>query len=144
VHRFKAPAELELEVYDATAVRHDEYFQGHYLKSVSVRKSTETVEVPAGAYYISTAQSRGNLIAYLMEPETDDNLITWGYANHLLRVVAPGAVDSDDAPRPAGQAQQQRNQRVPMMRLIREQPMSLLEVVPFNDHDRNRYYQVWP
>ncbi|HEX9581658.1 MAG TPA: hypothetical protein VF970_11195 [Gemmatimonadales bacterium] len=42
------------------------------------------MEVPAGAYYVSTAQSRGNLIAYLMEPETDDNLITWGFTDHRL------------------------------------------------------------
>jgi dipeptidyl-peptidase 4 len=137
VHRFTRPVELELQVYDATEVRHESYFQGHYLKGVTVERSTETVTVPAGAYYVSTAQSRGNLIAYLMEPETDDNLITWGYADHLLRVTPltpPTAAGGDRSARP---------QRVPMMRLVRDQHLPLLEVVPFNDHDRNRYYQVW-
>ena len=28
-------------------------------------------------------------------------------------------------------------------RLVREQPMPLLEVVPFNEYSRNRYYQPW-
>jgi hypothetical protein len=74
VHRFTRPAKLEVEVFHATEVRRDTYFQGHYLKSAVVEKTTETVEVPAGAYFVSMAQSRGNLIAYLMEPETDDNL----------------------------------------------------------------------
>lgn len=143
VHRFTSPTTLEVEAYDATNVRQDEYFQGHYLKSVSVTKVTETVEVPAGAYYISTAQSRSNLIAYLMEPETDDNLITWGHADHLLRVV-PAVTDDSDATAGAGAGRRrQRDQRVPMMRVVREQPMSLMEVVPFNEYGRNRYYQVW-
>lgn len=145
VHRFTGPVDLELEVYDATEVRHDTYFQGHYLKAVAVRSATDTVAVPAGAYYVSTAQSRGNLIAYLMEPETDDNLITWGYADHLLRANPPVA-DDEDGTQATGAALGDRRrpaQRVPMMRLVRAQTLPLLEVVPFNDPDRTRYYQVW-
>lgn len=128
VHRFTEPTSIEVEVYDATAVRDTEYFQGHYLKAVDVEKSTETIEVPAGAYYISTAQSRGNLISYIFEPETDDNLITWGYADHLLRLA-----DGEDA----------RPQRVPMMRVVKDQRLPMIEAVPFNDYSRNRYYQTW-
>ncbi|MEX2572569.1 MAG: M14 family zinc carboxypeptidase [Gemmatimonadota bacterium] len=128
VHRFTEPTTLELEVYDATEVTDDSYFQGHYLKSAEVVKSVESVEVPAGAFFVSTAQSRGNFIAYTMEPETDDNLITWGFTDHELEVTDD---EEDDL------------QRVPMMRLVREQPMSLLEVVPFNEYSRNRYFQTW-
>ena len=146
VHRFTSPAKLEVEVYQAKDVRRTEYFQGHDLKSVVVEKVVETVDVPAGAFYVSTAQSRGNLIAYLMEPETDDNLITWGYTDHLLRV--PGAAPTADEPpappsaAPAGPAQQ-KPQRVPMMRVVKAQPMPLLEVVPFNESNRTRYFQAW-
>ncbi len=129
VHRFTAPASLELEVYDATEVIRDSYFQGHYLKKVVVDRSTRMVEVPAGAYYVSTAQSKGNLITYLLEPETDDNLITWGYADHLLET-------SESRGRGGPQT-------VPMMRLVTEQPMSMMEVVPFNEYNPNRYYQTW-
>lgn len=146
VHRFTEPTTLELEVYDATEVRRNEYFQGHYLKAASVTKSTETVEVPAGSYYVSTAQSRGNLISYIMEPETDDNLITWGYTDHILRVTPPAgttATVSSGGNAPSQNARQQRPQRVPMMRVIREQAMPLLQVVPFNEYQRNRYYQTW-
>jgi hypothetical protein len=147
VHRFTEPTTLELEVYDATEVRRNEYFQGHYLKSAAVTKTTEKVDVPAGAYFVSTAQSRGNLISYIMEPETDDNLITWGYTDHLLRVTPPAeaatAAVSSGRNAPGQNSRQQRPQRVPMMRLISEQPLPLLQVVPFNEYDRNRYYQVW-
>jgi dipeptidyl-peptidase 4 len=140
VHRFTRPAELELEVYDATEVRHESYFQGHYLKAVTVEKSSDVVTVPAGAYYVSTAQSRSNLIAYLMEPETDDNLVTWGFASHLLRPTPPVAADDAASTTPDSA---RRPQRVPMMRLVDPQPLPLLEVVPYDQPDRNRYYQVW-
>jgi dipeptidyl-peptidase 4 len=159
VHRFTEPTELELEVYEAKGVRRNEYFQGHYLKSVAgVEKRTEKVQVPAGWFYVSTAQAKGNLISYIMEPETDDNLITWGYTDNVLQ-VAPASIEEaiagmlgDNDPSsltPEQRAQMEerakavmsRTQRVPMMRLVTEQPMSLLEVARFTELDRTRYWQ---
>jgi hypothetical protein len=158
VLRFTAPDTIELEVYDALGVSRDEYFQGHYLKSVTgVEKKTERVAVPVGWYYVSTAQSRGNLISYLMEPESDDNLITWGWTDHLLQ-VQPASVEeairgmlgdtdiSSLSPQQRTQVEAQarimmtRKQRVPMMRLVTPQPMSLLEVTRFGDPNRTRYW----
>ncbi len=158
VHRFTAPTTLELEVYEAAGIQRNEYFQGHYLKSVSsVTKKVETVQVPAGWYYVSTAQSRGNLISYLMEPETDDNLITWGWLDNVLQ-VQPATVeealrgmlgDTDInslTPQQRTQLETQarnmmaRTQRIPMMRAMTAQPMSLLEVVRFGEENRTRYW----
>jgi dipeptidyl-peptidase 4 len=159
VHRFTESTELELEVYDATGVRRNEYFQGHYLKSVAgVEKRTEKVQVPAGWFYVSTAQAKGNLISYILEPETDDNLITWGYTDNMLQ-VAPASIeeaiagmlgDTDPSsltPEQRAQMEERaktmmsRTQRVPMMRLVSEQPKSLLEVTRFTELDRTRYWQ---
>jgi hypothetical protein len=61
-----------------------------------------------------------------MEPETDDNLITWGWTDHILEVT-----DEDDDDR----------QRVPMMRVTRHQPLSSEVVQPFNAYQRNRYFR---
>lgn len=157
VHRFTEPATLELEVYEATGVRRNEYFQGHYLKSVTgVQKTTEKVQVPAGWFYISTAQAKGNLISYIMEPETDDNLITWGYTDNVLRVT-PDSVeeamqgmlgDSDiTSLTPEQRAQMEtraanmmkQRQRVPMMRMVTEQPKALVEVSRYTELNRTRY-----
>jgi dipeptidyl-peptidase 4 len=159
VHRFTEPVELELEVYDVKGVRRNEYFQGHYLKSVAgVEKRSEKVQVPAGWFYISTAQAKGNLISYIMEPETDDNLITWGYTDNVLQ-VAPASIEEaiagmlgDNDPgslTPEQRAQMEerakamldRTQRVPMMRMVTEQPKSLLEVTRFTELNRTRYWQ---
>lgn len=161
VHRFTAPATLELEVYDAIGVVRNEYFQGHYLQSVtSVEKKTEKVQVPAGWFYVSTAQAKGNLISYLMEPETDDNLITWGYTDNVLRVTPAtvaeamsGLLGDNDitslTPEQKTQletraaAMMKQRQRVPMMRVVTEQPKALLEVTRYTDLNRTRYAQPW-
>jgi hypothetical protein len=157
VHRFTAPASMELEVYDAIAVQRNEYFQGHYLKSVTgVEKKTETVDVPAGWFYVSTAQAKGHLISYILEPETDDNLITWGYTDNVLRVT-PTSVDEamsgllgDMDPSALSPEQRKgleakaaalmkQRQRVPMMRVVKEQPKALIEVTRYTDLNRTRY-----
>ena len=157
VHRFTEPTAMELEVYDAVGVRRDEYFQGHYLRSVTgVDKKTETVKIPAGWFYVSTAQPKGNLISYMLEPETDDNLITWGYTDNVVR-VSPESVeeamtgllgDNDLSSLTPEQrkgleakaaAMMKERQRVPMMRVVKEQPKKLIEVTPYTDVNRTRY-----
>lgn len=161
VHTFTEPASMEVEVYEATGIRRNEYFQGHYLKAVTgVEKKTETVQVPAGWFYVSTAQSKGNLISYLLEPETDDNLITWGYTDNVLRVT-PDSVeeamsdllgDNDLAslsPEQRAQLEQRaaaamkQRQRVPMLRVVKDQPKKLIEVQRYTDLNRTRYSQPW-
>lgn len=159
VHRFSAPVSLELEVYDATGIRRGPYFQGHYLREVAgVEKKIERVEVPAGWYYISTAQAKGRLVSYLLEPETDDNLITWGYTDNVLRVTPANREeairellgDTDSGTLTEAQRVQlerradamlSQRQRIPMMRVLTEQPKALLEVTRFGSADRTRYWQ---
>ena len=123
VYRFRDAATLDAEVYYATEVRTDDYFQGHYLKSVDVTKESEAVDVVPGWFWVPTAQSRANLISYILEPETDDNLITWGWTDHILEV-------GEEDP-----------QQVPMMRVMRHQTLPVVEVQPFNMYQRNRYFR---
>ena len=160
VYRFRGPVTLDAEVYYATSVNRDSYFQGHYLKSVQVVKEAEKLNVVPGWYWIPTAQSRANLISYLLEPETDDNLITWGWADHVLE-VRPKTVEEGLAALAAAmeidlaaQTEQRRaqlraqvekqlasRQRVPMMRVVTAQAMPVVAVQPFNQYQRNRFYQ---
>ena len=158
VYRFREPTTLDAEVYYARQVNREEYFQGHYLKSAEVEKRSEQLDVAAGWYWIPTAQSRGNLISYIMEPETDDNLITWGWTDHILQVrwstveeaMAEFLGDRDRSEIPAEQLarletrfaeQLAEGQRVPMMRVTTRQPLPVVRVAPFNQYQRNRYYR---
>jgi hypothetical protein len=130
VYRVREPATIEAEVYYATRLEVDNYFEGHYLKTVDVAKESESLDVVPGWFWIPTAQSRGNLISYLLEPETDDNLITWGWADHIVQVTEEDP-DQDAEDR----------QRIPMIRVTRHQPLSAVEVQPFNLYQRNRYFR---
>ncbi len=158
VYRFVEPAEIEAEVFEATAVRTASYFQGAYLKEVEVEKSTETVEVSEGWFWVPTAQSMGNFISYLMEPETDDNLVTWGYADHLLQEtpesieeVLAGMMQGADAEsltelereRMQRFAERRMNerQRVPMMRVMSHQPMQVVRVQEPHRYQRNLFWR---
>lgn len=126
VYRFREATTVDAEVYYATDVRTESYFQGHYLKEVDVVKESESLEVQEGWFYVPTAQSMGNLITYLMEPETDDNLITWGWTDHILREPNDG---------------QPARQRVPMMRVLDHQDMSVVRVQHYNGFQRNLFYR---
>jgi hypothetical protein len=156
VYRFREPTTLDAEVYYATKVKRDSYFQGHYLKSVDVEKRQERVDVVPGWFWVPTAQSRANLISYLMEPETDDNLITWGWADHLLEVrpetvaeaLAAMAEEMDLSSMTTEQRQRMEEraaqmlaepQQVPMMRVTTRQALPVMRVQPFNQYQRNRY-----
>ncbi|NIQ52292.1 MAG: hypothetical protein GWN71_02040, partial [Gammaproteobacteria bacterium] len=79
--------------------------------------------------WLPSAQSRSNLISYLLEPETDDNLITWGWTDHVLEVT-DGEQEEEEEP-----------QRVPMLRVMRHQYLPVVEVQPFNLYQRNRYFR---
>lgn len=125
VYRFRDEASMAAEVYYATEVNRENYFQGHYLLSTEVRKESEQLEVGNGWFWVPTAQSKANLISYLLEPETDDNLITWNFMDHILRVTSEPS---------------ERGQRVPMMRVMTHQNLPVVRVQPFNRYDPNRYY----
>jgi hypothetical protein len=159
VYRFRGPATVDAEVYYATSVNRDSYFQGHYLKSVEVVKERERLEVGPGWYWIPTAQSRANLISYLFEPETDDNLITWGWADHVLEVRPKTIEEGMEAFARAaeldlstlaparlaqirGQVEKQlaSRQRVPMMRVLTDHRLPVIESQPFDRPHGNRFY----
>jgi len=153
VQRLTAPLEVELEVYYATSISADSYFQGKYLREVTAEKRTEKMTLPAGTLFIPSGQARSNLISYLLEPETDDNLVTWGYLDDFLQVTtnrgggagrAGGAPDPDDPQPPAG-ARGGRGgapgQRIPMYRLMKQTTFPAVVVDPPPAGVRNQVYR---
>jgi hypothetical protein len=93
-----------------------------------------------------------------MEPETDDNLITWGWADHVIQVrpsTFEGMMEQSLRGRDRSEVSQQQlermeqrareqlaeGQRVPMIRVTTLQPLPVVRVVPFNEYQRNRYYR---
>jgi hypothetical protein len=56
---------------------------------VSVDRRSGRVTGRAGDVFVSADQTLGTLAAYLLEPESDDGLVRWGYLDGLLQ---PGAI----------------------------------------------------
>ncbi len=58
--------------------------QGHYTNTISGKFTDAIVEFPAGTIVVRTAQPLGNLIAYLLEPQSNDGLVFWNYFDKYL------------------------------------------------------------
>jgi hypothetical protein len=58
--------------------------QGHYTNIVNGKFIKETINFPAGTIVIRTDQPLANLAAYLLEPQSNDGLMTWNYFDKYL------------------------------------------------------------
>lgn len=54
-------------------------FQGHHEVRLKGHWDRGLQALPSGSFIVSTAQPRGALIVYLLEPESDDGLATWNF-----------------------------------------------------------------
>jgi hypothetical protein len=133
VKRLTEPVTLEVEAYEASAVETTQYFQAHYLKDVTAEVVTESVEFPAGSFFVPSGQPLSNFISYILEPETDDNLVTWGYLDNVLRETG------DEGGQGGRGGRGPQTQRVPIYRLMHKADLAGELVQPFNQYERNRY-----
>ena len=58
--------------------------QGHYTDIINGEYLKDTVEFGAGTFIVRTSQPLANLAAYLLEPQTNDELLTWNYFDNYL------------------------------------------------------------
>ena len=86
-------------------------FQKHVMLTVGVTSRKERKSVPRGTMIVRTGQALGNLVVYLLEPQSEDGLTAWNFLDDhveegkdfpILRVPArttlvpePGSPKSD-------------------------------------------------
>ena len=58
--------------------------QGHYTNSIKGKFVRELIDFPAGTLLIRMAQPLANLAAYLIEPQSNDGLMTWNFFDRYL------------------------------------------------------------
>jgi murein tripeptide amidase MpaA len=86
VERLRAPTMIDAAVFTVDSVtRSRRIFQGHYESRVWGRWETVRRALPTGILVVPTSQSLGVLAAYLLEPESDDGLVTWNFFDAELR-----------------------------------------------------------
>lgn len=59
-------------------------FEGHYMSSVQGKFSEGSRTFKKGDYIIDAAQPLANLIFYVLEPQSDDGLVTWNFFDAYL------------------------------------------------------------
>jgi len=85
VERLTEAASLEVESFKIKEIKAAErLYQGHRTNTIKGEYVKEKIDLPAGTYFVSTAQPLGNLAAYLLEPESDDGLVVWNYFDKFL------------------------------------------------------------
>lgn len=58
--------------------------QGHYSNTIKGKFVTETIDFPAGTIIVKTAQPLANVAAYLLEPQSNDGMMTWNFFDRYL------------------------------------------------------------
>lgn len=81
--------EATVNSYTITNVnRAERAFQGHHNVKVDAEAKLSKREFAMGSYLVRTAQPLGTLIVVLLEPETEDGLVTWNFFDEGLEVGA--------------------------------------------------------
>ena len=60
-------------------------FQGHHEVRLRGRWERGLQSLPSNSFIVSTAQPRGALIVYLLEPESDDGFATWNFFDRHIQ-----------------------------------------------------------
>jgi hypothetical protein len=87
VQRLDSEWRTPVEAFVPDSIIAGQQFEGHRPVRLEGQWRGDTRTLPAGTYLISTAQPLGVLAMYLLEPESDDGLVTW---NTFDRVLARG------------------------------------------------------
>ena len=67
-----------------TVERSKRLFQGHFEAKITGKYSTGKMTFPVGTVLVRTAQPLGRLVFYLLEPESEDGLVTWNFFDSYL------------------------------------------------------------
>lgn len=58
--------------------------QGHYTDTASGKYVNDSIDFPAGTIVVRTSQPLANLVAYLLEPQSNDGLLFWNFFDRYL------------------------------------------------------------
>jgi hypothetical protein len=85
VRKLNNPELLEVQSFQMTELTPEKRLnQGHYTHSAKGNWINKKMEFKAGTYIIRTAQPLANLAAYLLEPQTNDGVLTWNFLDRYL------------------------------------------------------------
>jgi dipeptidyl aminopeptidase/acylaminoacyl peptidase len=103
VDELREDIELDVDAYQVQEVHASSTFQKHRLDTLRTTARQESKRVPAGTILVRTGQPLGDLVVYLLEPESEDGLATWNFFDEglaegkeypVLRLTTPVPITS--------------------------------------------------
>jgi dipeptidyl aminopeptidase/acylaminoacyl peptidase len=85
VDELREDIELDLEIYRVDKITKRVFYQKRQLVEVGASARKEARRIPAGTILVRTEQPLGHLAAFLLEPQADDGLCTWGFFEEGLQ-----------------------------------------------------------
>jgi len=80
-----ADAELHVERFEISELKGSQRLnQGHYTNTIKGKYVKQLVAFKSGTIVVRTSQPLANLVAYLLEPQSNDGLMTWNYFDRYL------------------------------------------------------------
>jgi dipeptidyl-peptidase-4 len=85
VEKMTVPAEIVVERFRISELKGTQRLnQGHYVNTIKGDFIKDTIVFNSGALVVRTAQPLANIAAYLLEPQTNDGLLTWNFLDRYL------------------------------------------------------------
>ncbi len=75
----------KVKVFKITDIKSSKrIFQGHHLNKLSGEEILKEVQIPKGSFYVSLSQPLSRLVAYLLEPLSEDGLAAWNFFDRVI------------------------------------------------------------
>jgi hypothetical protein len=94
------PWRARIRIFTPDSVRSDSLFEGHKPVQVQGAWASESIDtlISAGDYLVKTDQALGRLAAYLLEPASEDGVVTWNLLDRDLRAGLPYPIVRIESP----------------------------------------------
>jgi dipeptidyl-peptidase 4 len=121
VEVLREPATVDLQAYTLADISYRREYNHEGAVRVEVGEVLDIERtLPRGTFIVPTAQVMGRLVAHLLEPETDDNVVLWGRMNQLLptarlQAAAGGARGAGGDPPPPA--------LIPIFKIMEQTPL---------------------
>ena len=87
VRAFTKKQTVEGQIFSISKLnRSNREFQKHKMVSLDGEWSVQEIDIHPGDYFIPSSQPLGRLAAYLLEPESNDGLVTWNFFDSAIEV----------------------------------------------------------
>lgn len=93
------PLQVEGTRFTVTNIRRNaRAFQKHHMVTLETSAEQGQIEIRPGSFVIRTGQPLGRLVSYMLEPETNEGLVTWNFLDPWLAEGQPYPITRIDKP----------------------------------------------